>query len=91
MSLEQLLTTIYPLLVWLAAWIIDRVTPYFGKANGLIIVGIIVPVLSAVGIWLLGLIQPGTEWYLQFFYNVSAVFVNELVKQIKKVTEKPVE
>lgn len=85
MTTEQLLTSLMPVIIWAVTWLINKVTPYFGNANGLVILAIVVPLLSAVSVWLLGLIQPGTDWYLQFIYNFSAVFINELIKQLKKV------
>jgi hypothetical protein len=80
--MEQWTIALTPLVIWGVTYLI-QLFPL--KWNAVVIVGIVVPILSAISVWLLGLVQPGLIPWQQFTFNFLAVFVNELVKQLRQL------
>lgn len=86
MPVEQILTILTPLVVFGATKLVRLVLP---KVSGAVIVGAIVPLLSAAAALLGQLLVPGSSWLEQFAIGLVAVFVNELIKQLKQPRQAP--
>ena len=80
----ELITTLVLILTPVIVWLITAVIKPFitGKFSGVIIVGVVVPVLSLLATWIGGMILPETNW-LQLVVGLLAVFIRELIKQLK--------
>lgn len=83
MNAEQLLTIITPLVVYGVVELVKWILP---KVSGWVIVSCIVPLLSALATF-------ATEWFTgasgfwpQFVVGLLAVFVNELIRQLRQAT-----
>lgn len=84
----ELLTAILSVGTIIIVWFVTNVIkPYItGKWSGAIIVGIVVPVLSFIVVVVTGWVTGEANW-LQLGIGLLAVFVNELLKQLKPKTQ----
>lgn len=82
MSTEQIILYLTPAIVYLATELVKWLLP---RLQGWLIVSIIVPVLSLLAAYLTSFIIQGDNIWLQAFIGLLAVFVNELIKQLKQI------
>lgn len=82
MSANELVTILTPLVVYGVVELVKYLAP---KIPGWLIVSFAVPLLSAavtfVSQWLMG----ATGFWAQFGFGFLAVFVNELIRQLKQI------
>ena len=77
----EVVTILTPLVVYGVTWLIRKFVP---NVAGWFIVMFIVPLLSLGITWVTGLLgNPELTFWGQFAYGLLAVFVNELLKQLK--------
>lgn len=80
---QELVVILTPVVVWLATWAVNKLKA--SGISGFIIVGVIVPLLSASVAWLTGLLlNSGLSFWLLFGLGLLSVFVNEALKQLKQ-------
>ena len=78
---EELVALITPLVVY---GVTELVKKFLGSVSGWVIVMLIVPLLSIGVTWLSGLLlNTGMSFWEQAGFGLLAVFVNELLKQLK--------
>lgn len=77
----ELVTIFSPLVVYGATYVVRQ---FFPNLAGWTIVMLVVPLLSLAVAWLTEIIgTPELAFWGQFAYGLLAVFVNELLKQLK--------
>lgn len=82
---DPLVIALTPIVIYLVtlivAWMIKAIP---ANIRGFVTIAI-VALLSAVGAWILGAIEIGGSWLSQFLLGLLAVFINEMIKQLKKI------
>ena len=78
----EIITLFAPLVIFAATELVKWLLP---KLPGWTIVSLIVPLLSITAAWLAGLIVPGLAFWPQVIFGLLAVFINELIKQLKQL------
>jgi hypothetical protein len=87
MDVHTIITLAMPIIVFLVTMAVTKIQ---GNVSGIVIVGIIVPLLSIGGAYLSGLLGGTLAFGWQVLVNFLAVFVNEFIKQIQQgTTPKP--
>lgn len=81
MTVEVILTIAAPIVVFLATMFVQRVV---WKFSGAVVVSIVVPFLSLGAAWVVTLIKPESVFWIQLVVNVSATWLNEVIKQIRE-------
>jgi hypothetical protein len=77
-----ILTVLTPVAVLIATAVVKAVLP---SLQGWKIVGVVVPMLSALYTWLVPISQgEGIAWYFQVLLGFAAVFIHQLYQQISE-------
>jgi hypothetical protein len=84
MTIETLILTLTPIVVLLATELVKKIPLNF---NGISIVLIIVPILSALVAWLGTLIIGNGDFWLQAGIGLISTFVYEVIRQLKANSE----
>jgi hypothetical protein len=71
-----------PLVIFAAAELVKWLLP---KLPGWSIVSLIVPLLSLISAWLITAVVPGSTFWPTVLFGLLAVFVNELIRQLKQL------
>lgn len=82
MTGTELITLLTPLIVFGAVELVKWALP---KVPGWVVVGIIVPALSAAVTLIAEMLTGATGFWAQFGLGFLAVFVNELVRQLRQI------
>jgi hypothetical protein len=82
MTAAELVTILTPLVVY---GVIELVKLATAKIPGWVIVSIGVPLLSAAVTYVSTLLTGATAFWQQFAFGFLAVFVSELIKQLKRI------
>lgn len=82
-SANDVVLALTPLIVYLVTWLVRSV---FTKLPGWVIITIIVPVVSVLTSWVTHLIVIDVYYgfFMQVLLGLLAVFLNELIKQLKQ-------
>jgi hypothetical protein len=86
LPVDQLLTMLMPLILFGVTALVTYIKSDF---PGWVVL-LLVSALGAIAAWITTLIVPDLSWLQTFAYNLLAVFVNEVLKQLKQGNTKPV-
>jgi len=78
----EIITLFAPLVIFAATELVKWLLP---KLPGWAVVSLIVPVLSLIAAWIAQSIVPGLAFWPQVIFGLLAVFINELIKQLKQL------
>lgn len=74
----QLIIALNAVIVWLAVKVVNLIK----KAAPVWLLGLLVPIFSALGAWIVKLIDPGSGFLITFLVGFAATFINELIKYL---------
>lgn len=77
-EISQLLTLLNPAIVFFAVQASKKIIAF----NSTVILAVLVPGLSLLGSWLIGLVVPDTSFFVTFLVGLASTFVYELYKQL---------
>lgn len=81
MTPELIIQILTPVIVFIVTAVVNKVGMYI---PGIWIVGVVVPILSLGVAWITTLLVPGLAFWQLVGFNLAAVFINELLRQITK-------
>lgn len=82
MAAEQIILILTPLIVFLVTELVKYLLP---KVSGWIVISIFVPIVSLVAAWVSSMVISGDNFWAQAGIGLLAVFVNELIRQLKQI------
>ena len=82
MTVEQIVLILTPLVVFGVTEFLKFILP---KLSGWIIVSILVPLVSLAAAWVTSLTGVGGDFWAQTGVGLLAVFVNELIRQLRQI------
>jgi hypothetical protein len=81
METTTLIIALTPFVVYLVTKLVSWILP---KIPAILITTLVVPAISAVGIWIASLLGGTNPWYLQLILGFTAVFIHEFIKNIQQ-------
>lgn len=82
MDITQIITLLMPLIVFGATELVKVVNR---NISGVLVVAVVVPGLSALIAFIGTLITPEATWLVNFVVGFISVFVNELIRQLRRI------